>query len=369
MATVDEHLQQPHVSYDSHVRNVRIALGAQLSDRRPVYLDIKFWILLRDAAGGKGSPATQRLLLLLRRGVADGVCFCPISETTFFELLKQSNPITRRATAKLIDDLSCGATLIRQQERIAIEISHLFHDKSGQGPLHPVEHMVWTRLSFVLGHHYPVTPAFDEITQVAIQKAFLDHMWFCPLVDLIDMIGVEEGAAPQLQQLAIDMNTENALHAGELVSFRGAYAIEARGLTDLVGGMALDVNDLIARRAGIAIPARGSETIGIENQYKNLIAAALTEGPGRRPLGTMHVMATLHAAMRWNKGRKVEANDFPDFEHAAAALVYCDAFFTERSLAALITQSHVALDRFFDCFTASKPEEALVWLESQGLKA
>ena len=47
--------------------------------------------------------------------------------------------------------------------------------------------------------------------------------------------------------------------------------------------------------------------------------------------------------------------------HAAAALVYCDAFFTERSLATMITQRHVALDLFYDCFVTDDPDQAVSW--------
>lgn len=343
---------------------MRIAFGEYLSQRSALYLDMNFWIRLRTAAGGGGSQTNAELLQVLRKGVTDGRWFCPISETSFFELLKQSDPASRRATVALIDELSLGASLIGQQERVAIEISHLIHTHSGQGPLHPLKHLVWTRLSCVLGHWHPVVPALDSETLLAVQKSFFDHLWSRPLSELVDYVRADADDPPPFDRLAADVNAANAEYHADIRSFQAGYAIEARGVTDLFGAMALDAVDLMATRAGIDVPPRTAQSRPLENQWKNLIAASLINGTGHKPLGTMHVMASLHAALRWDKARKIKANDFADFDHATAALVYCDAFFTEGPLATLVSQKHVALDQCFDCFVTSEPARALDWLSS-----
>ena len=58
---------------------------------------------------------------------------------------------------------------------------------------------------------------------------------------------------------------------------------------------------------------------GQVNMLKNLLVAMLKAPEPRRTLRTAHVLATLHAAVRANKGRKFKPNDLPDFDHAAAA--------------------------------------------------
>ena len=53
--------------------------------------------------------------------------------------------------------------------------------------------------------------------------------------------------------------------------------------------------------------------------------------------------------------KEVQPNHYYDFEHATAALSYCDAFLTEGSLHSLVTQPQVKfggsewLPRFFRC--------------------
>ena len=82
-----------------------IELGSSLSSFTKVYLDKRFWILLRDASIGRSTcSAVDSLLNSLRLAVQKGDLICPISGSIFFELLKQEDIKTRRSTAELIDN-------------------------------------------------------------------------------------------------------------------------------------------------------------------------------------------------------------------------------------------------------------------------
>lgn len=50
-------------------------------------------------------------------------------------------------------------------------------------------------------------------------------------------------------------------------------------------------------------------------------------------------------------------------QHAAAAVGYCDAFFTERSLANVLTRSDLAFDKLYECTVVSAPEAALQYVQ------
>lgn len=82
MPPIDKHLSSPEISIDAHIKNVRIGLGEQLAQRHAIYLDTNFWIMVREAAAGRGSSTAIELRRLLRDGVTNGLLFCPISETT-----------------------------------------------------------------------------------------------------------------------------------------------------------------------------------------------------------------------------------------------------------------------------------------------
>jgi hypothetical protein len=173
-----KHKAEPNVSVDEYVRARRIELGRSLDHRRPVYLDLRYWIILRDALLNRtADPTAKTLLDLLRRQVRAGRIFCPISGAVFLELLKQKDLSTRSATAQLIDDLSLGVTLAPEPERIGTELAHFLYSQRDQQALYPLQWLVWSKLSDVLDVVHPTDTGFQPQTELMIQKAFFDHMW------------------------------------------------------------------------------------------------------------------------------------------------------------------------------------------------
>lgn len=129
----ERHRASPEVSIDQYVRSRQLALAEAVLARQRVYLDKKYWILVRDAAMPRSaSEAAHSLLASLRQRVKSGKTICPISESVFIELMKQSDLETRKATAALIDDLSEGVTLIPQPTRVATEVAHFIHSQGGR---------------------------------------------------------------------------------------------------------------------------------------------------------------------------------------------------------------------------------------------
>lgn len=116
---IDSHRKHPDVTLEQHVKNKRIQLGSEISGKYKIYLDLRFWIFFRDVELGINHDENFiQLLNQIKSLVDNGTAICPISETVFIELMKQSDEKTRLATAKLIDRLSFGITLIVSPERI-----------------------------------------------------------------------------------------------------------------------------------------------------------------------------------------------------------------------------------------------------------
>jgi hypothetical protein len=69
-----------------------------------------------------------------------------------------------------------------------------------------------------------------------------------------------------------------------------------------------------------------------------------------------------------DKARRFTSSDLYDFEHASAALAYCQLFFTEDWLHSTITVRHIPLDQLFHCRVASDisgANEALNIMEAE----
>lgn len=305
MNTIAEHLQYPDVTFAEHVRMSEIELGKSIAQRAPIYLDTKFWILLREANGGKGNPTTNALLRLLRQAVAEGIVICPISAASFVELMRQDSFKSRLATAKIIDQLSLGVTIIGFEERICLELEHLIRSTAGLYVPYSIQHAVWRRISYVLGIQNARNAALDDRMDLAVQKAFFDHMCTFSLQDMLTTLGDEWIDREKDTSFALRMNEQIAEHAHELRSFKQAYQAEVAGIVDEVGAVALDVVRSLARECEQRLSVMNNkEEKEATNRWKNLIYQVLVKDKAREALPALHIRASLYASLRWDKGRK-----------------------------------------------------------------
>ena len=354
--------RQGGFALDEHAAQAVLSLGTEATQRRAIYLDMKYWIKLRNASRDKSNTTDHQLLSILRKGIAKGVVFCPISEAVFLEVMKQQDLTSRLATAQLIDELSLGTTLALERERIRTEIEYFMYWAAGRRKQQPMEYWVWRRLGYVLGFVHPELVGLDPAISALLHRVFFKHMWAVSLREMIASMGGGEGSEPAVSDTTDAINDETVRHADELRSFEQAYNAEAKGIVDLFGDEAVDALRGLTTGERTA-PMRPSvqATRAQENFCKNTVFFALKRNKGRHILRTLHIHASLHAAVRWSKGRRLRSNDLDDFAHAAAALAYCDAFFTERSLRSTVTAGHVALDKLYDCYVATAEDDAIAY--------
>src|SRR5690606_24445110 len=174
----------------------------------------------------------------------------------------------------------------------------------------------WTKLCYVLGVMHPHETAFDAGTELAIQKAFFDHMWSLSLSQMVDTLG---GNMPPNRhpRLAEQLNAGNAKHAGELRSFQQTYAIEAQGAAEVYAPMAVEVTHDLQKIVTGASPAAAVDTADAEavRIWTKMLSTALGHEKHRSALPSLHISTCLHASVRRNKAQQFRANDFEDFRH------------------------------------------------------
>jgi hypothetical protein len=358
------------MTLDEYVRQRQIELARDLEDKKAVYLDIKFWIMLRDVILGRRTGNSDLCLLeMLRILVGCGKVYCPVSDSTFGELLKQTDANTRKATANLIDELSNGVAIIPFELRVGTELAHFLHSavSAPADVLHPIKHLVWSKLSYVWGFTHPAGIGFAPEADRVLQREFFDHMWTVSMSEMIDRMGdaMPSSAFSAFEVTAEKLNSENAAHAGQIRSFEQVYLDELQGAIDVFTGAAVDiVGEMIEKRRGHLGELPPHSRAVHERQLKNLLFAAFKQDTTKNALRTLHITACMYAAVRWNKQQQLEANDFFDFRHAAAAIGYCDAFITERSMRAMVTANHLSLDRRYGCKVLANVDESIAYLET-----
>jgi hypothetical protein len=280
-ASIRWHRAQPHVSLDDYDRRKRIELGESLVQRNAVYLDTRYWIHIRDAQLGRTSRSEyQDLLAELRSAVAAGRVFCPLSAATFMELLKQSDPVCRHATATLVDELSLGISLCDIESRVATELAHLFHRHGHAGDVYPLAHLVWVRLPYVLGVQHRMPEHLDTEQRVAVAKAFFDHLWSRGMTDIANVIGSERPPGG-FDGTAARLNQGNAAHSNDLRSFKDTYLKEIKGTLDLLVDMGAEILERMSERTtGQGGHSTAESRRGAKERVFARLAAIAEEGNG-----------------------------------------------------------------------------------------
>ncbi len=352
------HLTTHDVSLEKYLRAKQIKLGQDVSSKSIVYLDTRFWLILREAYLGRSKcHRTRKLLQLLADHVSAGRVVCPMSEALFMEVQNQTDPVTRAATAKLVDELSAGVCLVPETNRFGQEFADLLYRLGpSKGDLHNVRELVWTKISYVLGFVTPTMDQFPDDVELALQKDLLDYLWTCPPSMVIgsftpgDLVPIYDGVSSKL-------NEGKFAHLGDHNSFKQVFMSEVDGILD---GLHELVTDVLARYFE---GSTGKEADCTDSRpaklFSNLVREAIRRNKLSKFVPSLHISASLHAAVRWDKKRKYEDNDFFDFHHAVAALPYCDAFFTEGGLRMLVTRSDIHLDQTYQCRVANDVDDAI----------
>lgn len=366
-SSIERHRASPEVSLEHHRRRRVHAFGRSLMTRKAVYLDLRFWIGLRDAARYDTPGVMMDLLCALRAAVAAGQVFCPITDSTFLEMFKQADPRSRAATADLIIELSLGATLLTYDMRVGTEIAHYVDAARTPEAVDPLRELVWSKPAYVMGFVDPVSMAFDPATSLAMRKAFFDHMWDnVTLIQVCDMLGDKFVHADPLRfrETTAQVNEQIRAHADSLKNMKTAYQHELVGVLDLFAGqLATILAPTLPPEAG-PLPKEGTpERAEVDRQCLAFLMGAFGTEAGQKALRTLHINTTLHAAVRWNKGQALKANDLFDFQHACAALAYCDAFFTEGPLCTLVSRPDLGLLEQFGCFVSADVAACLAYVE------
>ncbi|WP_372717343.1 hypothetical protein [Novipirellula sp.] len=371
LPSISEHLAQPEIDVATYVRRKRIALAHEISERTKVYLDTKYWVLLRNVRLGRSNCSdTKELLRVLETGVADGSLICPLNADIYLEVMKQDDEHTLMATARLIDDLSLRVCILPVMQRFEMEFFHFVESSlKSRDLVYKLHELVWTRAAYVLGFVTPDCNGVPDSVNMAMQKSFADYMWTLGLEDMLNVMGPSKAAAKKssFEDISGDLNAGKFAHIDEHSSFKGVFLSEVQGILDVHKKTFCDLFQYIyTRDIGKKLTDEEQQDTSSGQMLANLIYNAFRLNKVTHQLPSLRIGAGLHAALRWDKNRKYKPNDLFDFRHAIAALPYCDRFFTEGSLHHLVQDGNLKFDEYFKCKTAHKPADALALLETDG---
>lgn len=322
---------------DEKYKRKCVELSHQICKSKKIYLDTKYWILLRDARTNKNvNDNTVKLLRLIESLVGSGHAICPISTDVFWEIQKQMDDNTLISTAKIIDDLSKGIIISCLPERQDWELIHYFRTTSK----HPAylhekyDELVWTKIPYVLKFCLPVINDIHQDENRKFQNVSMDYMWDIKLTDMLKKTGQNIIIPPPYYIDHSDtLNQIKYEHISDQKSFKKLFLIE----------LAQIFNSHKRHSKGLVASFYNSPSI------INIICHVFELNKITTELPSFHVWAKLHAAFRWDKSRQFKPNDIYDIHHAVNAIPYYDYFLTEKSFRSLVSQKNMGFDTIFRC--------------------
>lgn len=351
-------------SLDEH-RSVRGEwLREYLSTRKLIYLDTNWWIRLREARyGTPRDPMDRRILDRLLELVDDQRIAVPASGTSINEVLHQSDLTSRLTTLSMMDSLGVGVALCSREQQAVYEITSWLSTQVTGAPriAPPAQSVLTCPLHAVMTPTLRVKGPRPEIVRVLPQ-----------LVESIAyLLTYVETAAwwehwkddPSIRTaLSSRMNDRARIGRAKVVDFRRVFTAEVHSYLDGYWKYVCQAAHP-PQRSGEQMMTWFGTTL--ETARTLLAAEPWTKLRGK--LDGLNIIAGLHAMMRVDPARAFRPTDWDDLNHAALALPYANAFFTEHSLSHLVRAAPGRLaDQYPSCTIVSEGPEVLKYLDSLG---
>ncbi|MES2378122.1 MAG: hypothetical protein V4553_16150 [Bacteroidota bacterium] len=339
---------------DKYIEKESLDLCSKYKNQKKVYLDLKYWILLRDE-NKLSNDLDRKLTTKLNELLATNKCIFPISEITFIEIMKQGDKDRRNQMLSVVDRFSRGLGITNEEDRVKKEFRYWLQSKQSITTIKPVSQLIWGNNCLITGYHgYCV---MGKNLSQNLQKDFYDF------VSSLSLHNICANPTPTFEPfrgkddvIALNKGKEDFKHENN--TFDEMFLSELGGLLDCYkptfDRVSFELSEIDQEKKGEHIQ---NQNITIE-PWAGLIYQCFKLNKIANELPFFRIFPTLFSLMRWNKGRKYkDGNDTLDVKHATCALPYCDYFFTENELKSMITQSQ--LDKAFDCIVESTPERIL----------
>ena len=361
--TLAMHMKTPEIDLETYRRINRIELAHSVLRKQRIYLDTMVWIRFRDAVLGRPTdPSFVKLHEVLKAGCRADRLICPLSYSSVGELLNQDDDETRRATARVMDELSGAVCIQPPHHLLGAEIECFLYSNLPliKGSFDPAD-FAWTKVAHWVGQPTLSVDALTPGQLLAMQKTIDDTLSSLSTEALANQLPSEKRRKwfkKSSEETVEKLNDEKVKPANLHENYEKYLESEVWGGLD---GSLPELGEVISRFAaatGHNGQASEEDIAAAVDLLRGLIGHAYRAGRIRNELPQIHISASLHAAVRYDQKRKYKPTDLEDFRHAGSALPYCQVFVTEKSLAHLLRHPPTSLIEDYTCAVFSDCAEA-----------
>jgi len=310
------------------LREKRVRISEQHKSLPKVYLDSNFWSYFSDIERGVAVENSKAVEIYdyLRGTVSHGKAICPVSDLVMMELLQKSDATDLDATLRVMDHLSGGVAFLESDQREELECAAWAANFFRKDFFFDPASTIFTIPFFIFGERIPKNLSielYEALIAYADQVSFHDFSKSIPKG--VDFSENQEKIYARISELNTD-NTPSSMSFGSILNDEMIGVIDL--LFDTVYKYAIDEFEKVNNM-------RAPEGFDESEDSKDAIVKAIyysikTNHPASSSLGSVLIRAHLHAQIRSYRAMPLSNNEMFDIEHAALAMVYCDAFLSDR---------------------------------------
>jgi len=136
---------------DKYIEKESLNLYYKYKDQKKIYLDLKYWILLRDE-NKLSDDLNRKLTTKLNELLATDKCIFPISENTFIEIMKQGDQNRRNQMLCVVDRFSKGLGITNEEDRVKKEFRYWLQSKQNIPISKPVSQLIFGNNCLITGY-------------------------------------------------------------------------------------------------------------------------------------------------------------------------------------------------------------------------
>ena len=324
---------------DKYIKQKRLEISQLIRYKKIVYLDTNYWIKLRKEHN-KTDLIDRKFFNRVNELVVCGKCIFPISEITFWEIMKQSDLQSRKETMEMVDKFSGGIAIINNDERRQLELRHWKSNLIGNETF-TLNELVFTKIPFILGYEF-----LNMVDTISQQKDFIDAVSAASLLEFASDNNFVFKFIDNIENLSSGIKQ----HEGENNTIKDLFLSELSGYLDLYSDSISEVEYQMFYKTTGQYPTNEEKNTVDTSKSMYLIYNMFRLDKITNELPAYHIFPMLFAyfRMKAKQGMKFQdENNTMDFLHASFALPYCDYFFTEKRLCNMINE--LKLNEIYNC--------------------
>lgn len=317
----EKHKGSPEVSARDNFEQKIRELQNEMAGRKIIYLDTNHWVNMRHVIMRSPHEKSEyrEILELLENLHKQKLVCCPISFWLFSELVKQSDPVTRLQTARLMDRFSDGVCFQFPLDLARTELRH-FLLRQVAAKIRALNPWVWAKIGFWVGELLPTLSSIPNAKNNLIQKAWTDLMWAVGLEQIVEQIKPFDAGSDFWVKYAAASNADAVFYRSSNLNYSKVLEREK----------ALLMRKLIAEE----LPSIGQEMWDAFPEVRDPSNLPQPTESDYSPFNfpSLQILAGINAADMLSS-KKFDSHDMLDFRHAAMAIPYCDVVCCDHPMA------------------------------------